>query len=118
MSDDTMSLATLRAGAVVEQFDEALGRVLENVVDPNTKARAKRTITLKVTLLPDEERELLTIEANVKTSMAPAAPINAKAWVAHTRNGLLAMEHDPKQPNLYDETEDNVQPLQAVGGDE
>jgi hypothetical protein len=108
-----LSLATMDGGAVVEQFDDAIQRVLENIVDPNTKAKAVRTVTLKVKLVPaDEERELLGVQAEVKTSMAPAAPLTGKAWVVHTRNGVVCVEDNPNQRKLFDEEE--PAPLQVV----
>jgi hypothetical protein len=121
MADEKMSVATLKGGAVIEQVDEAIQRVLENVVDPNTKAKQTRTVTLKLTIAPDEERELLGISATVQTKMAPPVEVIGRAWIAQTRDGIVAMEHDPKQPNLYDDEQTaDVTPLRAVndGGDE
>ena len=119
MSEERLSLATLKGGAAIEQFDEALQRVLENVVDPNTKATAKRIVTLKLTVVPDEERELLGLTVSVKESMAPAVDLSSRAWIAHTRNGVVGVEHDPRQPGLFEEEEADVRPLRAVrdGGD-
>lgn len=117
MSDERMSVATMSGGAVVEQFDEAIQRVLENIVDPNTVAKAKRTVTLKVVLHPDEERELCGFAASVQVGMAPAAAINGRAWLAQTRDGVVALEHDPKQRNFIREDEKaEVRPLHAVEG--
>lgn len=115
MSEARLSIATMKGGAVVEQFDEAIQRLLENIVDPNTKAKAGRTVTLKVTFSPDEERELCGVVANVTTKMAPAAEIVGRCWVAHTRDGVVAAEHDPKQPGLFQEPA-TVTPLHAVDG--
>jgi uncharacterized protein YggL (DUF469 family) len=42
MSEEKLSIATLQSGAVVEQIDEAISRVMENIIDPNTKAKAAR----------------------------------------------------------------------------
>ena len=117
MSDERLSVATMKQGAVVEQVDEAIQRVLENTVDPNTPAKSKRQVVLKLTFAPDEERELLGISASVQTKLAPAVEITGRAWVAHTRDGLVALEHDPKQPGLYDEPAE-VTPLHAVGEEE
>lgn len=121
-NNQALSLATMDHGAVVEQVDEAIARVMENIVDPNTKAKAARVVTLKIKLVPtDEERELLGISAEVKTSMAPAAPVLTKAWVAHTRDGVVCVEHDPAQRNFLtdDDGSEEPVPLRAVqGGDE
>lgn len=120
MPEERISIATLKNGSAVEQFDEALQRVLENVVDPNTKPKTKRSVTLKLTIAPDEEREFLGLAISVKEGLAPAAEVTSRAWIAHTRDGIIGMEHDPKQPGLYEEEETDVTPLRAVndGGDE
>jgi FixJ family two-component response regulator len=113
---ESMSIVTMKGGSVVEQFNEALQRALENIVDPNTKAKAKRTVNLRLTILPDEERELLGLVASVTTSMAPAAEIISRAWVAHTRDGVVAAEHDPRQPGLDFDKPKKPVPLKAVDG--
>ena len=102
-SINEMQLATMKQGAVAEQFNDALQRVLENVVDPNTKAEAVRAVTLKVTLKPDEERDMMIIKASVTAKLASADELTSRAFIVHTREGVKAAEHDPNQGNLYDE---------------
>lgn len=100
-----LSLATLKGGAAVEMVDEAIKRLLENVVDPNTDATSKRKVTLVISLVPDKDREMLGVQLSVKMAMAPQATVNSVAYVAHTRDGVVAVEHDPKQPGLFPEEE-------------
>lgn len=101
---EEMKLETLKQGAVAEQFNNALDRVLENVVDPNTKGDAMRGITLKVTFKPDEEREMIAIKATVTAKLASADEITGTAFIVHTRDGIKAAEHDPAQHNfIHDE---------------
>jgi hypothetical protein len=47
MPEQFVSLETLGQGAAIELFSEELRKVLENVLDPNTKATATRSVTLK-----------------------------------------------------------------------
>ena len=42
------AILRLANGAMRNQFDRELRRVLENIQDPNTKAEAKRSITVKI----------------------------------------------------------------------
>lgn len=56
---EKLSLVNLGGGAAVEMFDEALEKVLENILDPNTEAKTKRVITLKMTISPAENRGVL-----------------------------------------------------------
>ena len=39
------SLIDMANGAIKERLDYEMGRVIQNISDPNTKATAKRTIT-------------------------------------------------------------------------
>ena len=50
-----MTMATLCSGAVQEKVDRALRAVADNILDPNTDARKKRSITLKITFVPNED---------------------------------------------------------------
>jgi len=114
---EEMKLETLKRGAVAEQFNEALDRVLENVVDPNTEAEAVRSVTLKVSLKPDEDRETIAIKANVTAKLASAEAITGKAFIVHTRDGVKAAEHDPAQQNfIHDEEVPDPAKLEIVEG--
>ena len=106
---DKLSMATLRRGSAVEMVDEAIQRVLENVVDPNTDAKSKRRVTLTLTFAPDKERESMGVDITVKTTMAPQASVATTAFIAHTRDGVACVEHDPRQPGLFqDDDAENV----------
>ena len=91
--------------------DEAIREVLENIVDPNTEATAKRSVTLTIKLNPDKERSTLGIELGVKTSFAPRETIGAMAFISHTRDGVVAVENDPGQRNLYEEDDETDTPV-------
>lgn len=101
--DQKLSLATLKGGAAIEMVDMALQELLENIIDPNTNATAKRSVTLKLSLAPDQERESMHIGIDVKSSFAPHESIGTIAFIAHTRDGVVAVENDPKQRKLFDE---------------
>lgn len=68
--EEPMGLLNLGGGVAVEMFDQELQRVLDNIVDINTRADQVREISLKVKIKPDEERMLgeITVECNSKTS--------------------------------------------------
>jgi len=101
-----LSLATLKGGAAIEMVDAALQEILENIVDPNTNATAKRSVTLKLTLAPDQERESMHVGMDVKSSFAPHETVGTIAFIAHTRDGIVAVENDPKQRQLFEEKPD------------
>lgn len=64
------SLIDMANGAIKERLDYEMGRVIQNISDPNTKATAKRTITVKITLEPDEERQHVEVSATASSTLA------------------------------------------------
>jgi hypothetical protein len=57
MQDTKTSLMEMAQGAFKERVDYELHRVVENILDENTAAVAKRKIQLTVTLVPDKQRQ-------------------------------------------------------------
>lgn len=49
------SLIDMANGAIKERLDYEMGRVIQNISDLNTKATAKRTITVKTALAVGQE---------------------------------------------------------------
>lgn len=111
-----MSLKSIGNGAAIELFDVELKRALENIMDPNTEPKKARTITLKVTLKPDEEREYASITIQAVSSLAPIQPYSSHCFLGKDRNGVVATEHNPKQLNMdlyrVDEIPSNVVPME------
>ena len=60
-ASNATSLLDMANGAIKERIDYEMGRVMQNISDPNTKASAKREITLKITLAPDEDRKHIEV---------------------------------------------------------
>lgn len=49
------SIMSMARGAFEERVDYEMDKVIQNILDPNTKATAKRKITLTIELTPDDE---------------------------------------------------------------
>lgn len=49
------SIMSMARGAFEERVDYEMDKVIQNILDPNTKATAKRKITLTIELTPDAE---------------------------------------------------------------
>ncbi len=101
--DQKLSLATIKGGAAIEMVDDAIQELLENIIDPNTDATTRRKVTLTLTLAPDQERESMHIKLDVRSSFAPHEAVGTIAFISHTRDGVVAVENDPGQRNLYEE---------------
>lgn len=94
---EKMSLENLKDGAVIEAVDAELQRVLDNVIDPNSDPLAKRTITLTISVKPNQERTQIGITAQAKSSLAPDIAINAIALVGKEAGAGVANEIQPRQ---------------------
>jgi len=72
MSDqlDKKSILEMSMGAILERVDYEMGKVMDNILDPNTKATAKRKISVTLELIPSAPStgELLVAE------MVPQVP--------------------------------------------
>lgn len=70
-----LSIKSLKAGACLERFDHALSELVANVLDPNTKAKGKRSVCLTLTVEPNEARNMADISCSVTHKLQPAQPI-------------------------------------------
>lgn len=111
-----VSLATLKGGAAIEAVDHALGEVWDNILDPNTDAKAKRTVTLKLTFKPTNERDGAGCSIEVASKLAPQAPMSAQIIVDKENGKGVAAEFGRRNPGqhalegVYDENS-NVTPF-------
>lgn len=96
MHDERLTLATLCGGAVQERVDRALEKVAKNILDPNTDPGKKRSITLKITLKPDDEdNEDVEVTADVSVSLAPETGVSTRFFVNKDiqNDRVTVMEH-------------------------
>jgi hypothetical protein len=63
-------LNSLGGGEAVAKFNHELGKAFENCRDPNTDTKAKRKVTLEVTLEPDAKRQKVEVKFLAKSSLA------------------------------------------------
>lgn len=93
-----LSLSTLGQGAAVEQFDIALDRAVENMMDLNTDQKTARVVTLEVKLKPNKERNMADVVYQVKTKLANDESIGTAVMFGKDRDGeIMTMELFPGQ---------------------
>ena len=86
-------------GAFEERVDRAMAEAIDNILDPNTKATAKRSITLNIELRPDEERSHIEVSVSVKTKLATLNPVPTSLAIVADDNGeLVVAEMVPQVP--------------------
>lgn len=116
MSENTqlenISLANLGGGAAVEMFENSFKQVLENINDPNTNFKTARKLTLEVELKPlSENRDSANYSITCKTKLAPQKPFSKVLYIGPTEEGYVARERDPKQTDMFADT--NIKNLNA-----
>jgi len=101
---EQVNLATIAGGAAVELFEQELGKVVENILDPNTEADAARTITLTIKLKPNNERNIGSVSVAAKSSLAAFRAASTQMFFGRLEGRPVAVEHDPKQLQMeFDE---------------
>lgn len=87
----------LAGGAVKEKFDQAITEVLENMQDPNTAAKCKRAVTIKLTFDQNEQRTESQLDVDVTTKLAPHGGVSTRIGIdKDLRTGeVFAAEYRP-----------------------
>lgn len=70
-----IDINALSGGALSEKVNIEMRKVAENVLDPNTKADAVRTLTVTIKIKPNEQRQIGNADIQVKSTLAPAMGI-------------------------------------------
>jgi hypothetical protein len=106
-----VTLENLHGGAAVELFQKELYRVLENIQDPNTNPEAKRSLTMKVTFEPDEERERADITLEVVSKLASHKPVRGPIYMGQKDGRPVAAAFDPNQPDFFQAQDPQIHPM-------
>lgn len=87
-------------GAIKERVDYEVGRVLDNILDVNTKATAKRKITVTLELIPDDDRIGIRVNSTAKSTLVPTNPIVTNLYVTAARSTgeMAVVEMVPQVP--------------------
>lgn len=122
MQDDelrTISLEELAEGAVGERWAHEFERLLDNALDPNRDAKAKRSIILKIDVAPNEKRNGGTMSVTVKPKLAPLSEVSEQIHFGrHRETGEpMAVRFDPGQLDAFRPVEDSdVLPITSKEG--
>jgi hypothetical protein len=95
-----VKLGELRGGALVDYFDEQFSRVLANIADENTAPTAKRTITLKMEIVPDKKRRTAEVRIHANAGLAPLRPAESLFFFDHDETGRFTAYEDDPSPEL------------------
>lgn len=98
-TDQRSSLLQMAKGAIQERVDYEVTRVVDNLLDMNTEAKAKRKVTLTITMTTDDNRRVVKVEASAKSALAPVTPIDTSLVITADGNGeMMLAEIVPQVP--------------------
>ena len=97
--DQRSSLLQMAKGAIQERVDYEVARVVDNLLDMNTEAKYKRKVVLTIVMVPDEDRQVVKVEASAKSSLAPVTPVGTSLVITADHNGeMMLAEIVPQVP--------------------
>lgn len=112
------SIVEMAKGAIMERIDYEMSRVIDNIADVNTKATAKRKITIVIELTPDDSRQNIQASATAKSTLAPTNPITTSLFVTSDGNGeaIIAemIPQIPGQLNIQGDEQEQPRILKLV----
>lgn len=91
------SILQMARGAIQERADYEMSRILANILDANTSARAKRRLTITLELKPDDDRQTISVSCVAKSTLAPTNPVVTALYVADEDNVVEMVPQVPGQ---------------------
>lgn len=97
---DKKSILEMGQGSFMEIADYGMGKLLDDIMDPNTQATSPRTITITLKLTPNEQRSKVAVECTHKLSFGKMLPLETTLHAIADRNtGEMCMvEATPQIP--------------------
>lgn len=97
---DKKSILEMSMGAILERVDYEMGRVLDNILDPNTKPTGKRKITISLELVPSADRRTITVLTTAKATLVPTDPVTTSLYITNqpSTGEMVVAEMVPKVP--------------------
>lgn len=97
-----INLDKLSGGAVAEKVNIEMQKLAQNVLDPNTKSTAKRSVTLTITVEPNEQRQVGNVDIQVTSKLAHSLGIPTTFAFDFDQDGKavakeLIVGNDPNQ---------------------
>lgn len=100
--EQPVTIYTIGNGVLGELFDRELERVVVDILDLNSEAEAKRTITVKVTIAPDKNRGFGIALIEVSSALGKPKPVGATMYFGKKNGKIIAVENTPQQEEMFD----------------
>lgn len=76
-----VNLETFAGGALAEQINSELEKVIENIYDPNTDQKKARKLTLTITFKPYNKRNGASVSIQAKSTLSPVIPTETNIMI-------------------------------------
>lgn len=102
-SSEKKSILEMGSGAILERVDYEMGKVLDNILDPNTKPNAKRKIIVTLELTPSADRRTIMVQTTAKCALCPTEPVTTGLYVSSAMGTgeLVVAELTTQVPGQY-----------------
>lgn len=100
---DKRSILEMSMGAILERVDYEMSKVIDNILDPNTKATGKRKITIGLELTPSADRKTITVQTTAKANLVPTEPVTTSLYITTqpATGEMVVAEMTPQVPGQY-----------------
>ena len=92
------SILQMARGGIQELVDYEMSRILDNILDANTKPTAKRKLSISLEFTPDDNRQMVAVASSVKSTLATTNPVQTALYLSATDKGVVATEMTPQIP--------------------
>lgn len=115
-----IKLESLADGSVSERFKQELAKVLTNIADPNTSAKAVRNVSVTLTIKPNEKRDTAEVSISATSKLAPALEVlttiimdrdnDGKAVAAELKSGQRGQSYLDDDGEVVSDTGEQITP--------
>lgn len=98
------SILEMARGGFLEQVDYEMAKVIDNILDPNTKATGKRKVTITMELTPDDSRRNISVSFITKLGLVPTNALTTTLYVTgeNSTGEMQVVEMVPQIPGQVD----------------
>jgi hypothetical protein len=100
MSWEPVDVNLINHGDVVGQVNHHINEAVKDALDPNKPANKVRRVTLKIEILPTEDRQQAAIKATVETKFPPDVP--GVDMLTIYRDGKRGFINTDEQLDIFD----------------
>lgn len=108
------SIMEMARGGVMERVDYEMVKVMENIFDANTNPIAKRKITLTIEFKPGDDRQSITVDYTVKSTLAPTSPVRTMLYAADEDTVIEMTPQIPGQVDVNGEIQEAPAQLKLI----